>query len=278
MSLRSANINVMIKAARKAGRSLIHDFNEVEHLQVSTKGPADFVSQADLKAETILIEELQYARPDWGFLLEENGVIKGSDPDYRWIVDPLDGTLNFLHSIPHFAISIGLEYKDTLIAGGIYAPITDEFFWAEKGRGAFLDHRRLRVSARKKMIESVFATGIPCANRKSQVEWLDEAAVLMPQTAGIRRFGSAALDLAYVAAGRYEGFWERGLSPWDIAAGIIIVKEAGGTVSDFDSSNTMMTSGDIVAANPDMHTPLIRALRKAEKATARRKTAESGGE
>ncbi len=278
MSLRSANINVMIKAARKAGRSLIHDFNEVEHLQVSTKGPADFVSQADLKAETILIEELQYARPDWGFLLEENGEIKGSDPDYRWIVDPLDGTLNFLHSIPHFAISIGLEFKNTLIAGGIYAPITDEFFWAEKGRGAYLDHRRLRVSARKKMVESVFATGIPCANRKSQVEWLDEAAVLMPQTAGIRRFGAASLDLAYVAAGRYEGFWERGLAPWDIAAGIVIVKEAGGTVSDFDSSNTMMASGDIVAANPDMHTPLIRALRKAEKATARRKTAESGGE
>jgi len=273
MSLRSANINVMIKAARKAGRSLIHDFNEVEHLQVSTKGPADFVSQADFKAERILIDELQYARPDWGFLLEENGVIKGSDPDYRWIIDPLDGTLNFLHSIPHFAISIGLEYKNTLIAGGIYAPITDEFFWAEKGRGAYVDSRRLRVSARKKMMESVFATGIPCANRKSQVEWLDEAAVLMPQTAGIRRFGSAALDLAYVAAGRYEGFWERSLNPWDIAAGIVIVKEAGGTVSDFDSSNTMMTSGDIVAANPDMHTPLIRALKKAEKATARRESA-----
>lgn len=276
MTLRSANINVMIKAARKAGRSLIHDFNEVEQLQVSTKGPADFVSNADFKAERILIDELQYARPDWGMLVEEQGEIIGKDGEHRWIIDPLDGTLNFLHSIPHFAISIGLERRGEIIAGGIYDPLRDEFFWAEKGRGCFLDSRRLRVSARKKMVESVFATGIPCANRKSREPWLDEAAVLMPQVAGIRRFGAASLDLAYVAAGRYEGFWERGLAPWDVAAGIIIVKEAGGIVSDFDSSNTMMSSGDIVAANPDMHTPLIRALRKAEKATKRRQAEADG--
>jgi len=264
MAHRSANINVMITAARKAGRGLIRDFNEVEHLQVSVKGPADFVSNADMRAEKTLIEELHKSRPDYGFLVEERGAIKGKTDEFRWIVDPLDGTLNFLHSIPHFAISIALEQAGKIVAAGIYDPVKDEFFWAEKGKGAYVDDRRLRVSARKKMVESVFATGIPCANRATgHAENLREQAELMPQIAGIRRFGSAALDLAYVAAGRYEGFWERGLAPWDIAAGMLLVREAGGLVTDFDSSNTMLETGDVVAASDEMHTPLLRALRRA---------------
>ncbi|MEN8722645.1 MAG: inositol monophosphatase family protein [Alphaproteobacteria bacterium] len=262
MAHRSSTINVMINAARKAGRGLIRDFNEVEHLQVSLKGPADFVSNADLKAEKTLIEELHKSRPDYGFLVEERGLIKGKSDEFRWIIDPLDGTLNYLHSIPHFAISIGLEREGKIIAAGIYDPVKDEFFWAEKGKGAYLDDRRLRVSARKKMLESVFATGIPCANRATgHGHHLKEQAELMPQVAGIRRFGSAALDLAYVAAGRYEGFWERGLEKWDIAAGLLLVREAGGLVTDFESSNTMLETGDIVAASAEIHTPFIRALR-----------------
>ncbi len=266
MSLRSANINTMISAARKAGRNLIHDFNEVEHLQVSKKGPADFVSSADKQAEAILVEELSKKRPDYGFLLEEGGEIKGADGEHRWIIDPLDGTLNFLHSIPHFAISIALERNGTIIAGGIYDPIKDEFFWAEKGRGAYLDQRRLRVSGRNKMVDSVFATGVPCANRATGHALFNaEMERLAPQVAGIRRFGAASLDLAYVAAGRYEGFWERGLAPWDIAAGLILVKEAGGTVTDFESSNTMLDSGDVIAANQDLHKDLLRTIRKADQ-------------
>lgn len=266
MSLRSATINTIISACRKAGRSLIRDFNEVEHLQVSLKGPGDYVSAADHRAEEILVEELQKKRPEYGFLLEEGGEIKGTDPEHRWVVDPLDGTMNFLHAIPHFAISVALERRGTVIAGGIYDPIRDEFFWAEKGRGAYMDQRRLRVSNRNSMAGAVFATGIPCINRPQHMETLTaEMTRLMPQVAGIRRMGSAALDLAYVAAGRYEGYWERGLAPWDVAAGIILIKEAGGTVTDFESSNTTLESGDVVAANQNLHKDLLRTIRKADQ-------------
>ncbi|MBT3767634.1 MAG: inositol monophosphatase, partial [Rhodospirillales bacterium] len=215
---RSPLLNVMTAAAQKAGRKLIRDFGEVEHLQVSQKGPADFVSNADHKAEKILREELQKARPRFGFLLEEGGEIKGEDISNRWIVDPLDGTTNFLHGIPHFSISIALERDGIPYAGVVYEPIHDEMYWAEKGSGAFLNGRRLRVSGRKEMNESLFSTGIPFLGAKDHPQFLKELEAVMAVSAGVRRFGSAALDLAYVAAGRYDGFWETGLNAWDIAA------------------------------------------------------------
>ena len=263
MPRHSATLTVMVNAARKAGRRLARDFGEVEHLQVSRKGPGDFVSAADMKAEQILREELEQARPGYCFLLEEAGEIEGPDKTHRWIVDPLDGTTNFLHGLPHFAISIALEREGELVAGVIFNPVTEELFWTEKGKGAYLNDRRLRVSARRDVSEALFATGIPFSGRPGHRQFQDELALIMPRVAGIRRFGSAALDLAYVAAGRYDGFWERGLSLWDIAAGILMVREAGGTVLDTEGQPRTMETGNICATNGELQKPLTDLLLKA---------------
>ena len=263
MIVRSPILNVMMAAARKAGRGMVRDFGEVEKLQVSMKGTADFVSSADLKAEKTLRQELSKARPGFGFLLEEGGEVAGDDKSQRWIVDPIDGTTNFIHGIPHFAVSIGLERDGELVAGVVYEPISDSLFHAERGAGAFLNEWRLRVSARRDLADSVLTTGIPHRGRPGQADFLKELAAAMEQTAGVRRFGSAALDLAYVAAGRCEGFWESGLKPWDIAAGIVLVREAGGYVSDFTGRSDMLASGDVVAANDKLHAKLLSMLRQA---------------
>ncbi len=265
MPPRPALINVMEKACRKAARGLVRDFGEVEQLQVSKKGPSDFVSAADLKAEKILKEELEKARPNFGFLMEESGQTGDAQAAERWIVDPLDGTLNFLHGLPHFAISVALERHGELVAGMIFQPLTDEVYWAERGAGAYCNDRRLRVSARRHLGESVFATGIPFQGHGDHHRFMKELYAIMPKVAGIRRFGAASLDLAYVAAGRYEGFWESGLQPWDMAAGIVLVKEAGGFISDYKGRNTMLTSGEIVCANEKMHGTLLKHLAEAHK-------------
>lgn len=261
MASRSALINVMVRAAEKAARGLVRDFGEVEHLQVSRKGPADFVSAADMKAERTLKEELQKARPDFGFLMEESGASKGADSSVRWIVDPLDGTTNFLHGIPHFAISIAAEKNGEVIAGVVYEPINDQMFWAEKGQGAFLNHQRLRVSARRQLADAVLATGIPFKGRGDHGQFLAEAEALMSEVAGIRRFGAASLDLAYVAAGRYDGYWERGLSAWDVAAGQLMVTEAGGFVGEIGGGRDPVFGGTILAANSHLHLTIAKTLR-----------------
>lgn len=261
MISRSPNLNVMANAAFKAGRSLIRDFGEVEHLQVSTKGPGDFVSIADKKAEDILYRELSKARPGYSFLMEESGAKKGEE-DYTWIIDPLDGTTNFLHGLPHFAISIGLQHGDELIAGVVYDPIKDELFYAEKGGGAFLNERRLRVSSRKNLAESVIATGIPFIlhDAAEHKRFQTTLAKIAPLITGIRRFGSASLDLAYVAAGRFDGYWESILKPWDMAAGIVIIREAGGYVSDLQGEENMLKTGTIFASNHALQGPLKEIL------------------
>ncbi|MEX1663581.1 inositol monophosphatase family protein [uncultured Thioclava sp.] len=256
----SANLNLMIKAARKAGRSLVKDFREVENLQVSSKGPGDFVSKADREAEAIIKEDLRAARPSYGWVGEETGEEEGEDPTRRWIVDPLDGTTNFLHGLPHWAISIALEHKGEVIAGVVFDAAKDEMYYAEKGLGAFMNETRLRVSGRHKMIESIFATGVPFGGKATLPATLQDLARLMPQCAGVRRWGAAALDLAYVASGRYEGYWERGLNSWDIAAGLILVKEAGGFVSSLREGRTIFESGSVVAANNAMFDPLKKVL------------------
>lgn len=249
----SPTLNVMIAAARKAGRSLIRDFGEVEQLQVSIKGPANFVSNADHKAEDIIFRELNKARPDYAFLMEERGEVAGADKTHRWIVDPLDGTTNFLHSNPLFAISIGLEREGQLVAGVIYNPASDELFTAEKGKGAYMNDRRLRVAARKKIEDALVTTGIPHRGREGHPRFLSEIERLMREVAGIRRTGSAALDLAFVAAGRFDAYWEHNLKPWDLAAGIVIVREAGGFVSNLSGAANILETGDILAANPALH-------------------------
>jgi myo-inositol-1(or 4)-monophosphatase len=261
----SAHITVMTAAAQKAARRLLRDFNEVEQLQVSVKGPGDFVSQADLRAEQTIKEELTRVRPGYAFLMEETGASGSDNWAWRWVVDPLDGTTNFLHGIPHWAISIGLERRlpdgtAEVHAGVVYNPAADELFWAEKGAGAFVNDHRLRVSARRDLKDALFATGIPFAAVAPQrrLAFARTLGTLMPQVAGIRRFGSAALDLAWVAAGRYDGFWELGLKPWDYCAGLLLVKEAGGFVTD--PSGKDVTQGDIVAANPHLHVPLMQAV------------------
>ncbi|MAS43464.1 MAG: inositol monophosphatase [Rhodobacteraceae bacterium] len=250
----SANLNIMIKAARRAARSLIRDFGEVENLQVSRKGAADFVSRADIKAEEILQKDLMEARPAYGWLGEESGKeIKGKDQTRRWIVDPLDGTTNFLHGMPHWAISVALEYKGEIVAGVVLDPVKDEMFVAEKGAGAWLNDRRLRVSARRDMTEMVFATGIPFAGTSGLPEMLTDLSRVMPRCAGVRRFGSAALDLAWVAAGRYDGYWERGLKPWDMAAGLLMVREAGGFVDSLSIPDARpIDTGDVIATNSEV--------------------------
>ena len=264
MATRSPVINVMTAAALKAARGLIRDFGEVEQLQVSVKGPGDFVSNADLKADRILREELTRARPGYGLLFEESGAVEGSDKRHRWIVDPLDGTINFLHGIPHFAISIGLERDGEIVAGVVYEPTRDELYWAEKGAGAYLNDRRLRVSARRQLGEAMIGTGMARRDR-DPVLYSAILASILAATSGVRRFGAAALDLAYVASGRLDGFWEFGLSPWDIAAGMLLVREAGGYVSDLSGGHAMMASGDVLAANDHLHLPLAALVREASR-------------
>ncbi|MEM7170663.1 MAG: inositol monophosphatase family protein [Pseudomonadota bacterium] len=252
----------MMKAADKAARRLRRDFGEVENLQVSKKGPADFVSNADIKAESIIREELSYARPDYGFLMEESGSHPGQDPQQRrWIVDPLDGTINFLHGLPHWAISIALEERGELIAGLIYDPLKDETFTAEKGQGAYLNDRRIRISSQRDLAASLIATGVVRAGATN--DYLAEVQAVLNETSGIRRWGTASLDLAYVAAGRYQGFWERGLSPWDIAAGIVIVREAGGLISETNGKPIGLNSSSILAANDSCHLALMKIFKKA---------------
>jgi len=260
MGIQSASLNVMRAAAEKAGRALRRDFGEIEKLQVSQKGPGDFVTNADLKAESIICEELQTARPGYGLLMEESGEIEGPDKTHRWIVDPLDGTTNFMHGIPHFAISIALEREGRLVAGLIYNPVTDEMFFAERGQGAFSHNTRLRVGGRNRLSDAVFACGAPHGERAGRPEFITEMETLLPKVAGIRRFGAASLDLAFVAAGRVDGFWERGLAPWDMAAGIVICREAGGLVSDLKNGSKIFETGNIVAANEALHGDLLKNL------------------
>jgi myo-inositol-1(or 4)-monophosphatase len=252
MAQASANINVMIKAARRAGRNLVRDFGEVENLQVSAKGPGDFVSRADTRAEEIVRSELTEARPNYGWLAEESAEVKGADPTRRWIVDPLDGTTNFLHGIPHWAVSIALEHKGEIVAAVVYDVTKDELFVAEKGSGAYLNDRRIRVSGRREMITMIFATGIPFAGSPLLPDLLKDLARITPRTAGIRRMGSASLDLAYVAAGRVDGYWERRINAWDIAAGLLLVREAGGFVSAIAPGEDPLASGDVIAANAEV--------------------------
>ena len=263
MSAQSPLLNVMVKAAEKAARSLIRDFGEVENLQVSAKGPGDFVSAADRRAEEIIKSELERARPDFGFLMEESGASGNPKADSRWIVDPLDGTTNFLHGIPHWAISIALETKGEIVAGVIYDPIKDELFTAEKNGGAFMRRRRrMRVSGRHDLMQATIATGSPRRAQHSRDKFMKEYQAVMNVAPGLRRFGAAALDLAYVAAGRYEGFWERELNIWDIAAGILIVRESGGFVHDLDlDKNDPVVTGNVVAGNDKIFTDLKKVLR-----------------
>ena len=261
----SGLITVMQRAARKAAPRLRRDFGEVEQLQVSKKGPGDFVTMADKRSEQTIVEELRTARPDWGMLLEEGGVIEGDPTKPRWIVDPLDGTTNFLHGVPHFSISIAVEEKKPdgsgeITQGLVYQPVTDESFWAEKGRGAWLQDRRLRVSSRRNLDEAMVGTGIPHFGRGNVGNWSRIFGAIAPEVAGIRRFGSAALDLAWVAAGRMDGFWEDDLDIWDSAAGILLVKEAGGYVTDYRGQNRMFDRREYLAANGDLHSKLHKLL------------------
>jgi myo-inositol-1(or 4)-monophosphatase len=257
----SANLNVMVKAARLAGRSLVKDFREVENLQVSVKGAGDFVTRADLNAEKAIKEELMSARPTYGWLAEEGGEEEGKDPTRRWIVDPLDGTTNFLHGLPHWAVSIALEHKGQIVAGVVFDPAKDEMFFAEKGAGAWMNDARMRVSGRHKMIESIFATGLPFAGRSDLPATLQDLARLLPVCAGVRRWGAASLDLAYVAAGRYDGFWERRLNSWDLAAGMLIVKEAGGLVEPLKPAGDILQDGEIVCANEAIFSTFSKVVR-----------------
>lgn len=257
----SANLNIMIKAARAAGRSLVKDFREVENLQVSMKGAGDFVSKADIAAEEILKEELLGARPTYGWLAEEGGGIEGVDPTRRWIVDPLDGTTNYLHGLPHWAVSIGLEHKGQMVAGVVFDAAKDEMFFAEKGAGAWMNDTRLRVSGRNRMIESIFATGLPFGGRADLPEALQDLARLAPVCAGVRRWGAAALDMAYVAAGRYDGFWERNLQQWDLAAGVVIVREAGGFVEALTPGGDVVLDGDVICANERIFETFSKVIR-----------------
>ncbi|MBN8942534.1 MAG: inositol monophosphatase [Rhizobiales bacterium] len=263
--LRSALLNVMVGAALKAGRSLKRDFGEVENLQVSLKGPGDFVSAADRKAEEVLKTELLKARPGYGFIGEEGGRIEGADQTHTWIVDPLDGTTNFLHGIPHFAVSIGLERNGVLVAGVVYNPANDELYVAERGSGAFLNDRRLRVSARRKAEDCVVGCGIPHIGRGDHVQSRNEQKIVQSRFGGVRAMGACSLDLAYVASGRFDGFWERGISPWDIAAGIVIVREAGGFVTDCDGFDNMLINGTVCAGNEPIQKALLGAVKEGQK-------------
>ncbi|MBZ9966799.1 inositol monophosphatase family protein [Mesorhizobium sp. BR1-1-2] len=259
---RSALLNVMVQAAMKAGRSLSRDFGEVQNLQVSMKGPGDYVSQADRKAEDIVFAELSKARPGYGFLMEERGTIAGDDSQHRWIVDPLDGTTNFLHGIPLFAVSIALERQGQIVAGVIYNPAMDELYTTERGGGAFMNDRRLRVAGRTKLVDAVIGCGVPHLGRGQHGNFLVELRNVMAEVSGVRRLGSASLDLAYVAAGRMDGFWEVGLSAWDIAAGLLLIREAGGFASDMDGGQDMLDNGSVVAGNETIQRALLKTVKK----------------
>ena len=263
MSTQSALLKVMSDAARKAARGLNRDFGELAELQVSKKGAADYVSAADLKAEQTIFEMLEKARPGYGFLGEERGLIEGTDKTHTWIVDPLDGTTNFLHAIPHFAINIALQREGAIVAAVTYNPVTNELFWAEKGKGAFVNDKRLRVAARTRMDEAVLATGIPFLGHGQHATFLKELHQISQRVAGVRRFGAAALDLAYVAAGRFDGYWERDLGAWDIAAGILLVTEAGGKVTDAQGGDDVLGAGSVCAGNLGLHPLIIERLRAA---------------
>jgi myo-inositol-1(or 4)-monophosphatase len=264
MSTQSALLKVMSDAARKAARGLNRDFGELAELQVAKKAPADFVSAADLKSEEVIFEQLSKARPGYGFLAEERGMIEGTDKTHTWIVDPLDGTTNFLHAIPHFAINIALQREGQVVAAVTHNPVTNEMFWAEKGKGAFVNDRRLRVAARTRMDEAVFATGIPFLGHGQHGRFLKELHQVSQKVAGVRRFGSAALDLAWVAAGRYDGYWERDLQSWDMAAGILLVTEAGGRVTNCEGEDDVLGEGSICAGNLDLQAQLLQRLRAAK--------------
>jgi myo-inositol-1(or 4)-monophosphatase len=259
--LHSALINVMVKAARRAGRSLKRDLGEVENLQVSLKGPANFVTMADRRAEEMLYTDLIKARPGYGFIGEEGGTREGEDKSHTWIVDPLDGTTNFLHGIPQFAISIGLSREGTIIAGVIYNPANDDLYIAERGKGAFLNDQRLRVAGRRQMDECVIGCGLPHIGRGDLELSRREMTAIQSRVAGLRRFGAAALDLAFVAAGRLDGFWERDLKPWDIAAGQIMVREAGGTITGIAGNDDALTTGHVICGNEYVHGELLKMLK-----------------
>jgi len=261
--IHSPTLNVMIKAARKAARPLLRDFGEVENLQVSVKGTADFVTRADHRTENILHEELKKARPAYGFVLEE-GEDEPGDGEHAWIIDPIDGTTNFIHGIPHFAMSIALRRREEIIAALIYNPVADEMFLAEKGRGAFLNNRRIRCSARKGLAQAVIVNGCPHRGRADLARFRRELAVVQEQVAGLRRFGAASLDFAWVAAGRFDGYWERGLKIWDIAAGILMVREAGGVVEELDGKGDILETGDILCAAPGVF-PMLSTILRAVK-------------
>jgi len=263
MAVRSALVNVMIKAAEKAGRALTRDFGEVENLQVSRKGPADFVSTADRKSESILHDMLAKARPEFGFLMEESGAIEGAKGGGRWIVDPLDGTTNFLHGLPHWAISIAAEQDGEIVAAVVADPLADEVYWADKGAGAFVNGRRIRVSARQRLEDSLIATGAPFKGHGDVGAFSRDVSEILKHTAGIRRFGAAALDLAYVASGRFDAFWEDGLHPWDVAAGYLLVVEAGGFVTQIDGGRDPVATGSVLAANSALFRPVGDLLRSA---------------
>jgi myo-inositol-1(or 4)-monophosphatase len=259
--LHSALINVMVKAARRAGRSLKRDLGEVENLQVSLKGPANFVTMADKRAEEMLYADLNKARPGYGFIGEEGGTRVGDDKTHTWIVDPLDGTTNFLHGIPQFAISIGLAREGVIIAGLIYNPANDDLYTAERGKGAFLNDTRLRVAGRKQLNECVIACGLPHIGRGSHELSRAEMTAIQPKVAGLRRFGAASLDMAFVAAGRFDGYWERDLQPWDLAAGIIMIREAGGVVGDIHGGDDVLKTGNVVCGNEFVHGELVKILK-----------------
>jgi myo-inositol-1(or 4)-monophosphatase len=259
--LQSALLNVMVKAARRAGRSLKRDLGEIENLQVSMKGPANFVSLADRRAEEMLYDDLAKARPGYGFIGEEGGQREGADKSHTWIVDPLDGTTNFLHGIPQFAISIALQREGTVIAGVIYNPANEELYTAERGKGAFLNDQRIRVAGRRKLNECVIACGLPHIGRGDHELSRQEMSELQNRVAGLRRFGAASLDMAFVAAGRLDGYWERNLQSWDMAAGLIIVREAGGIVSGIAGDDDPLITRNVICGNEFVHAELVKILK-----------------
>jgi myo-inositol-1(or 4)-monophosphatase len=261
--IRSPLMTIMVDAVMKAAKGLRRDFGEVENLQVSRKGPGDFVSAADHKAEQVIRESLLKSRPDFGFVMEESGIVVGKDASHRWHIDPLDGTTNFLHGLPHFAISLGLERDGVIVAGVIYDPAKDELFIAERGKGAFINNKRMRVAQRSDVLDAVFATGIPSIGRRDHPGFLKQLALVMMKTSGVRRMGAAALDLAYVAAGRYDAYWEQGLNSWDMCAGALMVREAGGFISDAYGKDEILAADTIVCGNETMHAALLGMLKEA---------------
>ena len=263
MPIGSPVVQVMLDAVRKAARPMLRDFGEVAALQVSRKGPGDFVSAADLKAEQTIFEMLMKARPGYSFLGEERGMVEGSDKSHTFIVDPIDGTTNFLHAMPHFAITVALEREGEIQAGVTFNPITNELFWAEKGKGAFLNDHRIRVSGRREMADCLIGTGLPFIGRPGHGQTIKEVHAIGQRVAGIRRLGSAALDLAWTAAGRYDAFWERNLNPWDVAAGLLLVTEAGGVVSGIDEDQDVRTGAGVCVGSSEIQPQLVKLLRGA---------------